>query len=176
MKLQLLSIPLLVALLLSPLAASAATGSIAFSSPATTFAPNGSTAYTITGTITPTPTLPDNVNIQVTEQGASGVFDATNVAVAAGGTFTYSTYAGGNSAWTSGTYVITATDSNGASGTQTFKYTSSGPTSTSGSYLTVVAPSEVVTGATSTNVWVWTSSPATVTGWYLAPGATTTTS
>ena len=176
MKLQLLSIPLLVALLLSPLAASAATGSITFSSPATTFAPIGSTAYTITGTITPTPTLPDNVNIQVTEQGASGVFDATNVAVTAGGTFTYSTYAGGNSAWTSGTYVITATDSNGATGTQTFKYISSGTTSPSGSYLTVVAPSEVVTGATSTNVWVWTSSPATVTGWYLAPGATTTTS
>jgi len=92
MKLQLLSIPLLVALLLSPLAASAATGSIAFSSPATSFAPVGSTAYTITGTITPTPTLPDNVNIQVTEQGASGVFDATNVAVGTGGTFTYSTY------------------------------------------------------------------------------------
>ena len=178
MKLQLLSIPLLVALLLSPLAAAAATGSIAFSSPATSFAPVGSTAYTITGTITPTPTLPDNVNIQVTEQGASGVFDATNVAVGTGGTFTYSTYAGGNSAWTTGTYVITATDSNGAAGTQTFHYTatSGGSGGSSSYYLTVVAPSEVITGATTTNVFVWTSGPATVTGWFLAPGATTTTS
>jgi len=176
MKLQFLAIPLLLALMLSPLAAAAATGSITFSSPAASTVYSGQGAYTISGTITPTPSLPDNVNVVVTQQGQSTPLDVETASVQAGGVFSVSTLYGGNSAWTSGTYVITASDSTGASGTITFTYHSSGTTTSSTNYLTVVAASDVITGATSTNVFVWTSSPATVTGWFLAPGATTTTS
>jgi len=129
MKLQFLAIPLLLALVFSPLVAAAANGSITFSSPTAGTALSGVASYTVSGTITPTPNLPDNVNIQVTEQGSSQVLDAANVAVGAGGTFTYSTNAGGNSAWTTGTYVISASDSNGATGTTTFTYKAS-PTGT----------------------------------------------
>ena len=177
MRLQFLAIPLLVALMLSPLAAAAATGSITFSSPTSGSSLSGQAGYTISGTISPTPSLPDNVFISVNQVGSSNVLDAQQVSVSATGTFSYVTNAGGNSAWVTGTYVITATDSNGATGTTTFLYTSAGTTQpVTGAYLTVVAPSQVLTGATSTNVFVWTSSPATVTGWFLAPGATTTTS
>jgi|GEM_PF-5237129 peptidoglycan hydrolase CwlO-like protein len=177
MRLQFLAIPLLVALMLSPLAAAAATGSITFSSPASGAPLSGQAIYTISGTISPTPTLPDNVFISVNQVGSSNVLDAQTVSVTGTGTFSYATNAGGNSAWVTGTYVITATDSNGATGTTTFSYTSTiTPPPSTGGYLTVVAPSQVLTGATSTNVFVWTSSPATVTGWFLAPGATTTTS
>lgn len=69
MKLQFLAIPLLVALLFSPLAsAAAATGTISFSSPAAGAHYSAGTSYTIAGTITPTPSLPDNVFIEVTSQ------------------------------------------------------------------------------------------------------------
>ena len=177
MRLQFLAIPLLVALMLSPLAAAAATGSITFSSPTSGASIVGTASYTISGTISPTPTLPDNVFISVNQVGSSNVLDAQTVSVTGTGTFSYATNAGGNSAWVTGTYVITATDSNGATGTTTFSYTSTITTPPStGAYLTVVAPSQVLTGATSTNIFVWTSSPATVTGWFLAPGATTSTS
>ncbi len=177
MKLQFLAIPLLVALMLSPLAAAAATGSITFSSPAVRRADIGYSSVHDLWTISPTPTLPDNVFISVNQQGSSDVLDATIVAVTAGGTFSYATYAGGNTAWVTGTYVITATDSNGATGTTTFKYISTiGTQPSTGSLSDSRGTQQVLTGATSTNVFVWTSSPATVTGWFLAPGATTTTS
>jgi len=148
MKLQFLAIPLLLALVFSPLAAAAATGSITFSSPtAGTSLTASATAYTIAGTITPTPNLPDNVNIQVTLQGSSQVLDAQNVAVGAGGTFSYATNAGGNSAWITGTYVITATDSNGATGTTTFHFTASG------------SPITTPTGITAIDIYVAAATP-----------------
>ncbi|MGA2199092.1 MAG: hypothetical protein ABSG45_04060, partial [Nitrososphaerales archaeon] len=112
MRLQLLAIPLLVALMLSPLAAAAA-GSITFSSPLSGATYHGQGAYTISGQITPTPTLPDNVNIVVNQQGQSSPLDVEQVSVQAGGLFSVSTLYGGNSAWTTGTYVITAVDSTG---------------------------------------------------------------
>jgi prefoldin subunit 5 len=176
MKLQFLALPLLVALMLSPMLASAATGSITFSSPSAGSSYSGTTAYTISGTITPTPTLPDNVVITVTLQGGSpSPLDEQTVAAGAGGTFTYSTNAGGSAAWVSGTYVITAFDSNGATGTTTFKYTATigGSTSSTG-YVTIVAPSLLVQGQTG-NIFIWSSSPGSITAWVLAPGATSTT-
>jgi len=88
MKLQLLAIPLLVALMASPMLASAATGTITFSSPASGASYAGTQTYTITGTISPAPTLPDNVVITVTLQGGSpSPLDEATVAVGAGGTF-----------------------------------------------------------------------------------------
>jgi len=169
MKLQFLALPLLVALMLSPMVASAATGSISFSSPASGASYTGVAAYTITGTITPTPNLPDNVVITVTLQGGSpSPLDEQTVAVGAGGTFSYSTNAGGSSAWVTGTYVITASDSNGVTGTTTFKYTATVTQTTGG--LTIVAPSLLWPGQTG-NIFIWTSGPGSVTAWVLSPGS-----
>ncbi len=50
------------------------------------------------------------------------MLDVADVAVMASGTFSYTTNVGGNSEWVPGTYVITATDSNGATGTTVFGY------------------------------------------------------
>jgi len=176
MKLQFLALPLLVALMLSPMVASAATGSISFSSPASGASYSGTAAYTIAGTITPTPNLPDNVVITVTLQGGSpSPLDEQTVAVAADGTFSYSTNAGGSAAWVTGTYVITASDSNGVQGTTTFKYTASITTSSSSGFVTIEAPTLLWQGQ-SGNIFIWSSAPGTVTAWVLAPGASSTTS
>ncbi len=171
MKLQLLAIPLLLALVLSPLAAAAATGSISFTSPTAGSSFTGTASYTISGTITPTPTLPDNVFISVTNP-AGAVVDAQQVSAAAGGTFSYPTNVGASSAWSSGTYTITATDSNGATGTTTFKYTASVSTTTGA--VTVFGPSVLTTGQTA-DIVIWSSAPGTVTAWVLPAGATSTT-
>lgn len=128
MRAQILAIPLLIALMLSPLAASAATGTITFTSPAAGSTLTSGQSYTISGTITPTPTLPDNVNIQVTLQSTGQVVDVANVAVQSGGAFSYSTVAGSNFA--TGTYTITATDSSGATGTTTFTFKGASTTPT----------------------------------------------
>jgi len=141
MKLQLLAAPLLVALMLSPMLAAAATGTITFSSPTAGASFSGTTAYTISGTITPTPALPDNVVITVTAPGGVSPVDETTVAVGAGGTFSYATNVGGSAAWVTGTYTISAFDSNGATGTETFSYTAT-VTPPSGIALTVTAKSD----------------------------------
>jgi hypothetical protein len=130
LKLQLLVAALLFALALAPSAAVGATGSITFTSPAPGVSLSGTQSYTISGTITPTPSLPDNVFIEVEPQGSSSVLDASTQAVSATGSFSYTTNVGGNSLWVPGTYVITATDSNGATGMITIEYTSSGTTTT----------------------------------------------
>jgi trimeric autotransporter adhesin len=176
MKLQLLAVPLLMALILSPMFAAAATGSIAFSSPAAGSSFKMTSAYTITGTITPVPTLPDNVVITVTLQGGSpSPLDEQTVAVGAGGTFSYATNVGGSAAWVTGTYVISAFDSNGATGTTTFTYTAGTPTpSTATGYVTIEGPSIVLPGNPA-NIWIYSSAPGIVTAWVLPAGSTTTT-
>jgi uncharacterized protein YoxC len=175
MKLQFLALPLLVALMFSPMLASATSGSITYSSPVSGATYTGVASYTISGTITPTPTLPDNVAITVTLQGGSpSPLDEQTVAVGAGGTFSYSTNAGGNAAWVTGTYVITAFDSNGATGTTTFKYTATPTTSSTSGFATIEAPTLLLLGQ-SGNIFIWSSAPGTVTAWVLAPGSTTTT-
>jgi len=176
MKPQILAVPLLMALMLSPAFAAAATGTLTFTSPTAGSSLSGTASYTIAGTISPVPTAgTDNVNIQVTNP-ASQLVDVQTVAVSGTGTFSYSTNAGGSPAWTTGSYKILATDSNGAQNTLTFSYQATGTTgsSTTG-YVTVEAPSLILPGQ-SANVFVWASNEGTVTGWYLAPGATTTTS
>ena len=107
-------------LALSPMIATAA-GSITFTSPAAGASYSGSQTYTISGTISPAPTQPDQVGITV--KGPSGqTVDIASVTVSSG-SFTYSTAVGGTSAWVTGTYTITALDSYGATGTTSFTYT-----------------------------------------------------
>ncbi|MDG6913886.1 MAG: hypothetical protein JRN12_00210 [Nitrososphaerota archaeon] len=107
-------------LALSPMIATAA-GSITFTSPAAGASYSGSQAYTISGTISPAPTQPDQVGLTVKNPSGQTV-DIASVTVSSG-SFTYSTAVGGTSAWISGTYTITALDSYGATGTTTFTYT-----------------------------------------------------
>jgi len=73
MKLQLLAIPLIMALIASPMFAAAATGSITLSSPVAGSTISAGASYTIAGTITPTPTLPDNVFVEVTNTATGAV-------------------------------------------------------------------------------------------------------
>ena len=108
------------ALLLSPMVASAA-GSITFSSPGAGASYKGSASYTISGTVSPAPTLADQVGITVKNPSGQTV-DIASVPVNSGA-FTYSTATGGTAAWESGTYTISATDSYGATGTTSFQYT-----------------------------------------------------
>ena len=118
------AVTIAVALLLVPMASSAA-GSITFTSPAAGASYSGSQAYTIAGTISPTPTQVDNVGITVKNPSGQTV-DVGNVPVSSGG-FSYSTAVGGPSGWVTGTYTISAQDSYGASGTATFTYTAPAP-------------------------------------------------
>ena len=148
MKTQLLAVPLLVALMLSPAIAAAATGTLTFTSPTSGSSLSGTQSYTIAGTISPVPPFgSDNVNIQVSNP-ASQLVDVQTVSVSNTGTFSYSTNAGGSAAWTSGTYKILATDSNGATNTITFTYKASGTTPAGGVTLElqVNAPSLVYAG------------------------------
>jgi hypothetical protein len=143
MKLQLLAIPLLMALMLSPLVASAVTGTVTITSPASGAPLSGTAAYAISGSISPAPTLPDNVAISVTNPNGQ-VVDFMNEGVQAGGAWTtYNTNAGGNPSWVSGTYKVTVTDSNGATGSTTFSYTATGSTTTTG-YLTIESSHQVL--------------------------------
>ena len=107
-------------LALSPMIATAA-GSITFTSPAAGASYSGSQAYTISGTISPAPTQPDQVGLTVKNPSGQTV-DIASVSVSSG-SFSYSTAVGGTSAWVTGTYTITALDSYGATGTTTFSYT-----------------------------------------------------
>ena len=121
------AVSIAMALLLVPLASFAA-GSITFSSPASGASYTGSQSYTISGTVSPAPTQPDNVGITV--KNPSGQTVDQDTAAVTSGAFSYSTAVGGTSSWTSGTYTITATDSFGATGTTTFTF-STGTTTTS---------------------------------------------
>jgi CO/xanthine dehydrogenase FAD-binding subunit len=107
-------------------------GTIKFSSPPNGGTLTGTQSYTISGTISPTPSLPDSVHIEVQLQGGgapgmpgSTVADSSTVAVTASGTFSYATKVGGSSAWVPGAYIIMATDSKGASGNMLYEYSTS---------------------------------------------------
>ena len=121
------AVAIAMALVLSPMVANAA-GSVTFTSPASGASYSNSQSYTISGTISPAPTQPDQVGLTVKNPSGQTV-DVASVTVASG-SFTYSTAVGGTAAWVSGTYTITALDSYGATGTTTFSYTA--PSGTGG--------------------------------------------
>jgi hypothetical protein len=114
------AVSIAMALLLVPLATTAS-GSITFSSPASGASLKGSQSYTISGTVTPTPTQPDEVGIVV--KNPSGQVVDQDTATVTNGAFSYATAVGGSPAWVSGVYTITGTDSFGATGTTSFTYT-----------------------------------------------------
>ncbi len=75
--------------------------------------------YKISGTIAPMPKLPDYVLIQVSEQGVPDDLDAETATVQPNGYFYYNATVGPS--WTSGTYLITAIDTYGATGNVTIQ-------------------------------------------------------
>ena len=89
---------------------------------------SGQASITISGTITPVPTIASNVVI--TTKGPMGAVDINSVPVSmADGSFTYTFVAGGSAAWVSGQYTVNGTwgaQGNTATQTTTFAYTSGG--------------------------------------------------
>jgi len=85
------AVSIAMALLLVPLASFVA-GSITFSSPASGASYSGSTAYTISGTVSPTPTQADNVGITV--KNPTGQTVDQDTASVTNGAFSYSTAVG----------------------------------------------------------------------------------
>jgi methyl-accepting chemotaxis protein len=116
---------IVVALILSPMVAYAA--SISFTSPASGTTYKGTQSYSITGAVSPIPSQPDNVFVTVKNPSGTTV-DAASVSVSLStGTFDYATATGGSANWVTGTYTITATDSYGATGSTTFAYQGAPP-------------------------------------------------
>jgi hypothetical protein len=127
------AISIAAALLLVPLATTAASGSIAFSSPTAGASFTGSQSYTISGTVSPAPTQADEVGIVVTNP--SGQVVDQDTATVTSGAFSYATAVGGTPSWITGVYTITGTDTFGATGTTSFTYTAT----TGASYNTTKA-------------------------------------
>jgi hypothetical protein len=125
------AVAIAMALVMSPMVVNAA-GAITFTSPASGASYSNSQTYTISGTISPAPTQADQVGITVKNPSGQTV-DLASVSVSSG-SFSYTTAVGGTSAWTSGTYTISALDSYGATGTTTFSYTA--PASAGGYNIT----------------------------------------
>lgn len=167
----LIATALVLALILTPLVAHAA-GSITFSSPASGASYSGSQSYSITGVITPAPGVADSVFLTVKNPSGQTVDASSSSVSPSTGGFTYSTAVGGSANWVTGTYTISGTDSLGATGTTTFHFTASTPSSTG--FVTVLGPNLLLPGQTG-NVFIWASSTGSVTAWYLAPGSTSTT-
>ena len=118
---------------------------ITFTSPSLGESLVGNETYTISGTIYPTPALPDSVYITVQLLLSSTVLDSSTQAVTASGTFSYTTHVGGSQPWTLGPYLITATDSSGLKGTTTFEYGTSATTSTTATTTTTATTSTAAT-------------------------------
>src|SRR5271169_4436251 len=135
----LLMMPVAFVLIFSASVVAGASNTLTFTSPAPGTEFTGTQAYTISGTITPIPGYEDNVAIAVHLQGQSQPIDEMTVSLVRNGSndyFSYSTYAGGSSAWTPGVYVITATDAMGITGSTSFSYDMTFTTTTSSSSTT----------------------------------------
>jgi cobalamin biosynthesis Mg chelatase CobN len=148
-------------------------GSIVFTSPSSGSSFAGPQSYTISATISPTPPSRDNVSILVTLLGSSSAIDSSTQAVTASGTFSYATHVGGTPSWVTGTYVISATDSHGATGLTTFEYTAPAVTTTTTTSKTTASSS---TSTTSSSTTTSTSTTSTTTKTTSTSVSTTTAS
>ena len=115
---------------------------------------SGTQAYVIGGTITPVPALPDSVFISV-RNPQNMLVDVQTVSLSKNGSFSYSTNAGGSSAWTMGRYTITAEDSDNNTGSVTFSYVAQSTAGSSSSSVvsntsTIAASSSSATSTAST--------------------------
>ena len=148
-------------LVLGPAVAFGATLTMTLQTNAPSYA--GQSTITVTGTVTPAPTI-SNTAVVITTKGPSGAVDIGEATVATStGAFTYTLVSGGSSAWTSGTYTVNGTwgaQGNTATKTATFGYTSGGGTSSGGAAMavTIDATTPAVAGST-VYIAVLTASP-----------------
>jgi ActR/RegA family two-component response regulator len=137
-------------LVLGPVAALAATSTMTIGTNSASY--SGMADVTVSGTISPAPTIASNVVITTT--GPVGAVDIESVPVATGtGTFTYTLVTGGNANWVSGTYTVNGTwgaQGNTASKTTTFAYTATGTGSGSTTTVTVASTTTTVTTTVTT--------------------------
>ncbi|HXW37864.1 MAG TPA: hypothetical protein VEJ36_08200 [Nitrososphaerales archaeon] len=163
-------------LALSPLVVHAA-GIVTFTSPTAGSTISGS--YSVAGTVSPAPTGADNLFIDVTNPAGNPVSVADVPVTPNTGAFSTSFTTGSGSTWPTGTYTITATDSNGNTGSTTFNFVApKTPTTSTGIVLQVTAtastpvqPGDTVelsalvafsngTAARSANFTIWQISPS----------------
>jgi flagellin-like hook-associated protein FlgL len=150
-------------LVFGPLAAFGATSTMTLSTNAPSSGVSGQTTVTVSGTITPAPTVASNVVL--TTRGPNGAADIGSTPVTTGtGTFSYSLVTGGNAAWVSGTFTVNGTwgaSGNTAVGTTSFLYTATGgntgSTTTVTSTVTTSVGSVTVTSISTTTVGTVTS-------------------
>jgi uncharacterized protein YoxC len=111
-------------LVLGPAVAFGATLAMTLQTNAPSYA--GQSTITVSGTVTPAPTIP-NTAVVITTTGPNGVVDTGEAAVATStGAFTYTLVSGGSAGWTSGTFTVNGTwggQGNTATKTTTFLYT-----------------------------------------------------
>jgi len=165
-------------LVLGPAVAFGATSTMTLQTNAPSYA--GQATITISGTVTPAPTITSTA-VVLTTKGPAGAVDIGEAAVATGtGAFTYTLVSGGTTAWMSGTYTVNGTwgaQGNTATATTTFAYTSSGTTGGGGGLamgITIDATTPVVAGST-VYIAVLTSSPTgTLTMWQHGRHSTST--
>jgi hypothetical protein len=100
-------------------------GSVTFWSPAADSEYTRGQNCTITGTVAGMKSPQDDVTIQVNQQGSMLSLVTEDVIVRPGGGFSFSILIG--ESWPIGTYVIRATDTNGATGSATFMVTNGDP-------------------------------------------------
>jgi len=174
------AVTLALLLTVAPLTASAA-GTVTFTSPTAGAPLSGS--YTITGTVSPAPTTPDNLFIQVLNPSGAlvNVYD-TPVTINTGA-FSQAATTGSGSQWTSGTYTIKATDTYSATGSTTFTFTAVSPPPTTSAVAlqvwayasTPVQPGDTV-GVSALVAWSngTAVSSATFAGWWISPAGIAT--
>ncbi len=150
---------------------------VAFTSPVSGSAvPAG--AFTISGTVTPAPGAGDYMYLQVTNPSGALVGVQSVPVSNSNGDFSWSTQTGSGTQWPSGSYKISGTDDNGATGTDTFTFTQTSGSTTTGSVVlqvTAAAASPVLAGnsvgVSALVAWSNGTVPSSVTfaGWWISP-------
>lgn len=123
---------------------------------------SGTQPIVITGTISPAPGPNTGVVITITNSAGSLADIAEENPDASTGAFSYTSYPGGNAAWTTGTFTVNATwggDGTATSEVVTFTYTAAATSTTSTSTSTLTT----TTSSTSTSKSTTSSASSTTT-------------
>ncbi|HUI00844.1 MAG TPA: hypothetical protein VLX56_04360 [Nitrososphaerales archaeon] len=148
-------------LVLGPALASGATRSMTIATNNPSYA--GQQTISVTGTISPAPTIA-NTAVVVTTKGPAGAVDIGEAAVAVGtGTFNYVFVSGGSAMWTTGTYTVNGTwggQGDTASAITTFTYQATGTGGGGVVTITTTVTSTTALGTTTVTTTVPSSDAA----------------
>lgn len=121
---------------------------------------------TVTGYVIPNPGSSQEVDVAVNNPSGINVLNSVVAVDGTNGAYSYSSPAGGSSAWTNGTYVVTVTWGTLTStykNSTTFKYGTISTTTTSTSSSSSATPTTVTTTVTSTTTQISTSTTTATT-------------